>query len=94
MHSSRQPRLAQSLILAATLMCLAVSMACWFVYFTVYWPYRELFDETGRYFDVQNSVVYQEQSGLLIWPAFALSILTILLGVAWRALRSASAPLS
>ncbi|WP_296509053.1 hypothetical protein [Rhodoferax sp.] len=92
MNPSRKSRLAQSLILAAALLCLAVSMACWFVYFTVYWPYRNLFDETGRYFDVQSSVVYQEQSGLLMWPALALSVLTILLGVAWLALRSASAP--
>jgi len=85
-------RIASTLVLAAALLCLGVSLACWYIYFTVYWPYRNLFDETGRYFDAQTLVVYQEQGGLLIWPALALSMLTVMLGVAWRTIRSASGP--
>lgn len=83
-------RLTEWLILAATLLCATASLACWFVYFTVYWPYRSLFDDTGRYFDAQNAVMHHAQSGLLIWPAVALSGLTVLIGFAWRTVRNPS----
>ena len=71
----------------AALFCGAVSLAMWFLYFALYWPYRDLFDEAGRYLDETTMVVYHEQSGLLVIPAVASSILALALTCFWHARR-------
>jgi hypothetical protein len=49
------------------------------LYFTLYWPYRRLFNEEGRYFDADRLVVYHEQAGLLIVPAIVVLLLAAVL---------------
>jgi low affinity Fe/Cu permease len=60
---------------AIALLSATASIGCWFLYFTLYWPYRRLFNAEGRYFDAGRLVVYHEQAGLLIVPAVALLLL-------------------
>jgi hypothetical protein len=63
--------------LVAALSCGAASLATWFLYFVLYWPYREKFDEAGRYFDETTLVVYHEQSSMLLFPAVVFFILSL-----------------
>ncbi len=64
---------------AVALLSAAASIGCWFLYFTLYWPYRRLFNEEGRYFDADRLVVYHEQAGLLIVPAIVVLLLAAVL---------------
>lgn len=75
--------------LVAALLAAAASLACWFLYFTLYWPYRGLFNEEGRYLDEATQVVHHEQSGVLVVPAIAFMVLSVAFGAAWRARRPA-----
>jgi cell division protein FtsX len=59
----------------AALACAAGSAVCWILFFIVYWPYRALFNEQGRYVDEAMAVVYHEQSGVLAIPALILGLL-------------------
>ena len=72
-------------MLAAAMLCAAGSLAAWWLFFTLYWPVRGLFNEQGRYFDENTFVVYHEQSGTLVIPALTLALLAALLGLNWRA---------
>ena len=40
-----------------------------FFYITTYWPYRDLFDENGRYFDAAFGVVHHDASFIWGWGA-------------------------
>ena len=79
----RNPR--SSLLFIAALLCTAGSVLLWFFYFAMYWPYRSLFNEAGRYMDPSTLVVYHEQSGLLAIPAMTASILAVVFACFWRA---------
>jgi Na+(H+)/acetate symporter ActP len=69
--------------LVAAAVCAAASAYCWVLFFTLYWPHRERFNEAGVYFDEAVGVVHREQTGLLAIPAVALSMLAILSARAW-----------
>jgi NADH:ubiquinone oxidoreductase subunit 5 (subunit L)/multisubunit Na+/H+ antiporter MnhA subunit len=88
-YPSRKADIWQLLLLTATILCAAGSLFFWFLYFTLYWPYRNLFNEEGRYFDEDSVVVYHEQNGLMIVPALALLLLAVLFGSRWWARRRA-----
>jgi hypothetical protein len=47
----------------------------------MYWQYRELFNEQGRYFD--GTVVHHDQSFLLIVPTIAFVVAALVLGRYW-----------
>lgn len=49
----------------------------WLLYFDLYWPYRNLFNEQGRYFDESDLVVHHQQSNLLIVPALFFLLLAL-----------------
>lgn len=68
-------RMPQWLPFIAALACAAGSAVCWILFFIVYWPYRALFNEQGRYVDEVMAVVYHEQSGALAIPALVLGLL-------------------
>lgn len=76
-------RCSQRMLLAGALLLASAGLVFWFLYFALYWPYRDLFDEEGRYFDEASVVVYQQQSGVLIAPALTLSCLAIVCGAVW-----------
>ena len=83
--------IARLMLQLAMLASAAGSLFFWFFYFTLYWPYRGLFNADGRYFDETDLVVHHEQTGLFIVPAAAFLLLTAILGcILWRT-RSASA---
>lgn len=85
MRPPHRSGIARLLLQFTTVISAMGSLLFWFLYFSLYWPYRNLFNEQGRYFDEESVVVHHEQSGLLIIPALALLLLTVLLGRwAWR----------
>ncbi|OYY49833.1 MAG: hypothetical protein B7Y48_04845 [Methylophilales bacterium 28-44-11] len=81
-------RIAQLLLLFASLFSLATSVIFFFLFFRMYWPYRALFDTEGRYFDIETLVVYQEVSGILLLPALGLMIFAMILLSVWYTRRN------
>lgn len=85
MSSVQKPsRTSQALLLGASLLSGAGAIFFGFFYFTLYWPYRSLFNEERRYFDKQNLVVYHQQSGLLLVPTMAFLLIAIAFVGMWR----------
>ena len=65
-----------------------VSAISGFLFLSLYWPYRDLFDESGRYFDALEMVVYHEQNGITGLMALFFMLLAVLFFAAgWRQLR-------
>lgn len=87
--SLERTRTGMALLLAAAVLSLIASLGCWFLHFTLYWPYRALFDEDGRFIDGTTMVVHHQQSGTLLLPAVALFLLAALAGAAWWGRRAA-----
>lgn len=87
MHPHSALNRSHTFKLIAVLSCTACSVAFWFLYFSLYWPHRERFNEAGRYIDETTMVVYHQQSGLLVIPAVASSVLALVLAYFWRAAR-------
>ena len=81
--ASKSFRLTQQILLLAAFLSGAATIFFGFLYFSLYWPYRDLFNEEGRYFDAQNAVVYHEQNGLLIVPTLAFLLLSLLCCIAF-----------
>lgn len=71
------------MLLAAALVFSLLSIGCWSFYLSLYWPYRELFSEEGRFFDEATLVVYHQQSGVLVLPAVVFLLLAVIAGVLW-----------
>jgi len=66
----------------------AIALLCGLMFSFLYWPYRRLFDEEGRYFDANTAVVYHSESGVLIVPTVLFGILAVfLVFIGWRLLR-------
>lgn len=63
-----------------------VAVLCGWMFFVLYWPYRHLFNEEGRYFCEANDVVYDSQSGVVIVPAILLGALAVLFALIGRRL--------
>lgn len=76
-------RVPQASLLAAALASGVSAATFGFFFLSFYWPYRDLFNEEGRYFDAHNAVVHHEQSGLLLVPTFAFLALALCFAVAW-----------
>jgi len=72
---------------AAALVSGASAAVFGFLFRWLYWPYRDLFNEGGRYVDAQTAVVYHAQSGLLMIPALACSAFALFLAFLWWARR-------
>ena len=81
--AQRPRRIPRSLPLAAALVSGALSGLCGFLYFSLYWPYRGLFNEQGRYFDEHGLVVHHEQAGLLVVPALGFLASALLFTAVW-----------
>ena len=59
----------------------ALALLCAYLFYDVYWQYRTLFDENGRYFDAQTAVVYHDTS--VYWAPMAV----VLAGLAFYTYR-------
>jgi hypothetical protein len=81
--SSCQPAPAKPLLLAVVVVCATASIWFWFLFFSLYWPYRNLFNEEGVYFAEDGMVVHHEQSGVLIAPALGFLLLAAIFAVLW-----------
>ena len=67
------------LLLAASLLSAACAMLFAFLYYSLYWRYRTLFNEQGRYFDATEMVVHYDSAFYLIVPAVVLGCLAFVL---------------
>lgn len=76
-------RVPQTLLLAACLVSGTSAAVFGFLFLSFYWPYRDLFNDQGRYLDARTMMVYHEQSALLIFPALAFLALALLAAVVW-----------
>jgi hypothetical protein len=80
-------RLAQALLGAAAAASGVAALFCGALYFTLYWPYRALFDAQGRYFDEAESVVYHDDAAVFGATAIGFVLLAVALAHRWRARR-------
>ena len=66
-------------LLGASFVCGATSVAFGVLYYALYWRYRGLFNEDGRYLDTHDLVMHHAQNAVLIVPAGAFALLALLL---------------
>ena len=83
MNPTRNPGIAQTLLLGAASLCAAASAFFGFLYYELYWKYRGLFNEQGRYFDEADMVVHHDDAAFLIVPTIAALLLAFLLAAIW-----------
>ena len=85
MNPKRNPsgRFWRWLLLFASVLSALAGVLSLFLYYSLYWQYRDLFNEKGRYFDPSAMVVYDESAFVCIIPALALLGLAVMLGWAW-----------
>lgn len=72
---------------AVTAMLAALALLCAFLFYDGYWQHSELFDNNGRYFDSETTVVYHDTS--FYWAPMAI-ILAGLSCFAYRYLKCSS----
>ena len=70
------------LLLGTSLLSALAGLLCAFLYYDLYWRYRDSFNELGRYYDPADNVVYDVSAGIFVVPAIALLGLAMLSG--WR----------
>ncbi|MFT3814600.1 MAG: hypothetical protein QM740_14670 [Acidovorax sp.] len=87
MNLVQKPSITQSLLLAAACLCTAASAFFGFLYYDLYWKYRDLFNEEGRYFDEQGLIVYHDDAAYFIVPTVVAFLLAFLLTAIWWARR-------
>jgi hypothetical protein len=79
-----RPRLPSRLLFGASCACAMAAVLFGFFYYALYWRYRGLFNEEGRYLDPQELVVHHAQDAVLAVPAGLFALLAIVLFVAGR----------
>jgi hypothetical protein len=65
------------LLPGASGVCAVASALFGFFYYTLYWRYRGLFNEDGRYLDTHDLVVHHAQAAMLALPAGGFALLAI-----------------
>lgn len=86
----RRHTVERRLVLGTSFLCAIVSLLFGFLYYSLYFQYRDRFNEEGRYFDAAEEVVYHDQSSILLVPALTFFLLSLLLFVWWRRIRGRS----
>jgi hypothetical protein len=79
-----RPRLPSRLLFGASCACAMAAVLLGFFYYALYWRYRELFNEDGRYLDLRDLVVHHAQDATLAVPACGFALLAIVLFVFGR----------
>lgn len=67
------------LLLAASLLSAACAVLFALLYYSLYWRYRDLFNEQGRYFDAAEMVVHDDSAFVFIVPVGVLACLALVL---------------
>ena len=83
MNPTRNSGIAQSLLLGAASLCTAASAFFGFLYYALYWKYRDLFNAQGRYFDEAAMVVHHDDAAFFIVPTIVALLLAVLLALWW-----------
>ncbi|AOR65776.1 hypothetical protein [Pectobacterium wasabiae] len=78
MSKKGMPRFSQILLAIAAIFSTIMAGLFGSLYFVLYWPYRNKFNELGRYFDEENSVVYEESASTFLLPMVFFIVLTLL----------------
>ena len=71
------------LLLVTSMLCTLAGLFFVVLYYHLYWRYRDVFNEQGRYFDPVEMVVYDDSGFVLIVPAIALLGLAFISGRRW-----------
>lgn len=61
--------------------CLLLALLFGYLFYTLYWQWRHLFDANGRYFYVEDAVVYQQNAVFWLIPTLLFALLA---GLAYR----------
>ncbi|MGI8465393.1 hypothetical protein [Pectobacterium punjabense] len=78
MRKKGMPRFSQILLAIAAIFSAMMASLFGALYFMLYWPYRNKFNELGRYFDEEDNVVYHESASTFLCPTVFFIILTLL----------------
>ena len=81
LERSRPSRFWRGLLLVASVLCSLAGLLFAALYYHLYWRYRDLFNEQGRYFDPVEMVVYDDSAFVFIVPA--ITLLGLALFTAW-----------
>jgi hypothetical protein len=82
--SMHRPRIPLRFLFGASYVCAVASVLFGFFYYALYWRYRGLFNEDGRYLDPRDLVVHHAQDATLAVPACGFALLAIVLFVFGR----------
>ncbi|WP_409306984.1 hypothetical protein [Pectobacterium sp. B1J-3] len=83
MYNREKLRFSQILLgIAAIFSALMAGLFGW-LYLALYWPYRDKFNELGRYFDEEATVVYHEDASAFLCPTLFFTLLTLLIVALW-----------
>lgn len=80
-------RVMQAALLVASVLSGLAAAGSAFLFYALYWQWRGLFNEQGRYYHAPEAVVYHEDAVFLAVPALAFALLALLLVLAGRAVR-------
>ncbi len=80
--NSTGSRKRSKLLGSATIVCTAAATLFGSLFYALYWQYRGLFNEQGRYFD--GITVHDEQSFVLIVPTLVFVVAAVVFGLIWR----------
>lgn len=50
----------------------ALALLCAYLFYDAYWQYRSLYQDNGRYFDIETAVVYHDTS--FYWGLIAIAL--------------------
>ena len=73
----------RAVFLVASALCGLAAAGFAAFFYMLYWQWRGLFNEQGRYYHAPEAVVYHEDAALFILPTLAFALL--FLGLLWAA---------
>lgn len=80
-------RFYRAVLLATALIAGLAASLCGFLFHALYWRYRDLFNEQGRYFNANETVVYDDSAFVFIFPAIVLGAVAVWAARRWWNLR-------
>lgn len=84
LNKRKKTSLPRWLLFAASLLSAVCAVLFALLYYNLYWRYRTLFNEQGRYFDAKEMVVHDDSAFVFIVPAVILGCLALLLARLWH----------
>ena len=83
MNAKNKHRITQCVLIVAALSCGVMSWFWGVLYYSLYWKYRNLFYDNGRYYEEMENTVYTDDYAIYLIPTLFFLFLTIFLGAWW-----------